>query len=857
MTQQSPDDTEHRTGTEHRAGAEQSDGERQGAKATSLERRNTKPLPQMAGDDEAKHGLALRLLSGFATRRGIFALAIASILLLSLSALGVWYITRSSASTEPKINPPLSLSDLAAEYPELATILQDPKLDSAYKEFLLAYQQDGPDAAYEMARKRGLLSADDELRLTLELDVAAEQDSAITTALQQQLEAQGIEVTAASGDLIDIAIPLDVLLQIMEAGDASPFLESITALDHVVRVRIPNTTIRDRGFGLPLQNSKPLKNSGSLQDSERALAGLLAPLPSTSLESLSMIAADEWHAAGYAGQGLKVAVLDGGFDGYRDLLGSDLPANVIVQSFVSGYEVDQMGSVHGTACAEIVYDIAPQAELYLVTAETVAEFRQAVDWLLAQGVDIITHSGGWLYGPKDGNSAPAAVVSKAVSAGVLWVNSSGNYAVNHYRGDFTDDDEDGFHEFSPGDEMMAFEPDGQVQMVLNWDDWEVGDQDFDLFVVDADGNEIVSSENTQSGPGDSAEMIIYDFSDSGPYYIVFYALAVTRPARFDFYIPDTDIEYFTIEYSLNTPGDAASALTVGAVNWEDDKLEYYSSQGPTEEGRLKPEISAPARVDTTVYSKPFFGTSASTPHVAGAAALVWQAYPNLTAKQVADFLIANSIDYGPGGADYGFGYGRLWLGPAPSSAAQAGAQPTATLQAAPPASPTSVAVILPTPAPLQPTAERRPTLTPVGGADDSDDDGIVLMFAACVLLPGLLGLGGIGLLAGVWYLSRSGKPARRKAPRPAPSPRAARQAGVSRPGAPARAGRPGPAQATQEQDLCPRCGEPHRMDAQFCPKCGLSLRWGVPDARPAPVCKNCGRPMRASGKFCPYCGHPR
>ena len=45
---------------------------------------------------------------------------------------------------------------------------------------------------------------------------------------------------------------------------------------------------------------------------------------------------------------------------------------------------------------------------------------------------------------------------------------------------------------------------GQVRMALNWDAWDTGDQDYDLFVMDRNMNKIVGSDNIQNGPGDDA-----------------------------------------------------------------------------------------------------------------------------------------------------------------------------------------------------------------------------------------------------------------------------------------------------------------------------------------------------------------
>ena len=56
------------------------------------------------------------------------------------------------------------------------------------------------------------------------------------------------------------------------------------------------------------------------------------PLGSVTGEGVSLIGADSWHAAGFTGTGVKVAILDSGFEGYTSLLGSELPPSVITHS---------------------------------------------------------------------------------------------------------------------------------------------------------------------------------------------------------------------------------------------------------------------------------------------------------------------------------------------------------------------------------------------------------------------------------------------------------------------------------------------------------------------------------------------
>jgi hypothetical protein len=132
------------------------------------------------------------------------------------------------------------------------------------------------------------------------------------------------------------------------------------------------------------------------------------------------------------------------------------------------------------------------------------------------------------------------------------------------------------------------------------------------------------------------------------------------------------LKYQVAADSLPVPADSSNPgmVSVGAVPWNSPlTLESFSSQGPTTDGRIKPDLAGPDGVSTTSYGTPFFGTSAASPHVAGAAALIKQANPGFGPAQIRGTLTATATDLGIPGTDNQFGAGRLDLGipPVPCS----------------------------------------------------------------------------------------------------------------------------------------------------------------------------------------------
>jgi subtilisin family serine protease len=116
--------------------------------------------------------------------------------------------------------------------------------------------------------------------------------------------------------------------------------------------------------------------------------------------------------------------------------------------------------------------------------------------------------------------------------------------------------------------------------------------------------------------------------------------------------------------TINTPGDATNVITVGASD-KSDALASFSSRGPTTDGRIKPDITAPgvsiyaADSGTSCSDVGMSGTSMATPHMAGVAALMLDARGTATPLQIKYCIGATAIDKGNTNKDCLWGWGRV------------------------------------------------------------------------------------------------------------------------------------------------------------------------------------------------------
>jgi len=380
-------------------------------------------------------------------------------------------------------------------------------------------------------------------------------------------------------------------------------------------------------------------------------------------EGLSYLSAEVAHAGGLTGSGIKVAVIDGGFDTTSPEISDN------VREFRNLRSDGRNPSQHGTAVSEIIVDVAPNAELYLYAISTSGDFLQAVDLAVSQGAKIISISLGFIgVLPHDGTSAVSRKLDDARSKGVLPIVAAGNSATRHWRGEFRDSNSNGWHNFEGSSERITLSHGtSSFCTVLIWDNWPVSNQDYDLYLFDGT-TAVANSTTLQTGTQPPGEHFCFTppagaLQSGKKYELAIRNKTATRNVIFDLFVYSASLSKPVAAHSIEVPADARGAVAVGAIHWESGKrpssiIESYSSQGPTMDGRTKPDVVAPSCVSTTAYgTSGFCGTSAAAPHAAGVAALLLSGNPSLTADDLQILLEKGAADLGPSGKDDMFGSG--------------------------------------------------------------------------------------------------------------------------------------------------------------------------------------------------------
>ena len=412
---------------------------------------------------------------------------------------------------------------------------------------------------------------------------------------------------------------------------------------------------------------------------------------------VSVTNAAPWHLAGFDGSGIRIGVVDF-FDVTShwnvDEHGPLPSAGVTARCFDSGTDcteeffdgVDLGGEEHGIAVVEVIRDMAPGAEIFIGQASTASDYGELVDWFVANRVQIVNRSLGSRYdGPGDGRGTLDEIVSNAVSRGILWVNSGGNNAENHYYrhqvrliGDRVAFGPSGSDPYLPFSGCVAL---GGVRWANDWDK-PAGDRtDYDIYLWesptgDPDAGSLVSSSTRDQRNGADPIELLYDTYCPGP------GMTLYLEARWlggDISGDVLEVLDYGSGIAAHTQSASSAAVSivdsdergviaVGAIDPPDGGvIGAYSSQGPTNDGGLAPDVAAPSGFFSSVYNGSFAGTSASAPVVAGAAALLLDAGLAVNPPTLGDLIRNFTVDRGPSGADDIYGHGEFRLPDPPPS----------------------------------------------------------------------------------------------------------------------------------------------------------------------------------------------
>ena len=292
-------------------------------------------------------------------------------------------------------------------------------------------------------------------------------------------------------------------------------------------------------------------------------------------EQIQISNAQKLHEAGFKGEGMTIAIIDGGFHNYDKI---DIMKNVKVlgtKDFVDPGSDIFAASSHGLSVLSCIgtnqpYQMigtAPEASFWLFRSED-------------ESSETPTEEDNW-----------CAAVEYADSVGVDVMNTSLGYS-------------------------------------------EFDDKSMNYTIRDLDGKQALMSRQA-SRIASKGMILVCSAGNSG-----------SNPWK-----------------KVTTPGDATDILTVGAIG-KDGVLAPFSSIGTTSDGRIKPDVVAVGLMSDVIRPNGnqgrANGTSFASPIMCGMVTCLWQACPNLTAKQVIE-LVKSAGDR----ADfpdniYGYGIPDMW-----------------------------------------------------------------------------------------------------------------------------------------------------------------------------------------------------
>ncbi|MFD4644438.1 S8 family serine peptidase [Lentzea sp. NPDC058436] len=603
--------------------------------------------------------------------------------------------------------------------------------------------------------KKSLTPAESKVDSALVVEARKRVSAATTSALPQVQT--GVAVTPKATTLVDIRAKQyseDLVNAVRAAGGQ---IRAVSSEHRTVRAEVPVAKIAEiagrsdvarvePGSDAMTQDvknkrdTKARKQAPSKEDKAADIERRLSE-KTLSVQAAKVAESDKAHNAEAArgsfrvtGVGTKLCALS---DGVSSLAVSQASGELPAVDVLTG----QAGSGdEGTAMLEILHDIAPNAELGFATAfNGDASFADNIKKLRFDlGCDVIVDDVIYFNESPFQDGIIARAVDAVVADGALFFSSAGNQGnvadgtSGHYEGQFVDSGvgvgkfAGSAHDFNPDpNQKQLFNPlsnfSGDTPVVLHWAD-PLGQSanDYDLYLVNAQGNVVTFSQNNQDGAQDPYERINTPSSSTGTRLAVvryrgddkYFALSLfggrfadTNDGLKKYVTPGTTRGHSAAKGAISVaaapaagalpfdlePGDPAnpSGPYPGAFT-SAQKPERFTSDGPRKtffapdgtplaETRQKPDITAADGVTTSVPGfAPFFGTSASAPNAAAIAGLILSGNPTLTPAEVKEALTATAIDIVESGVDNRTGAGIVM---ADRALAYTGASPQALARA--------------------------------------------------------------------------------------------------------------------------------------------------------------------------------
>jgi subtilisin family serine protease len=430
-----------------------------------------------------------------------------------------------------------------------------------------------------------------------------------------------------------------------------------------------------RGQALPEEPRQARQRVGGpllKRISERTGSRLFDPgSEETVAEALARLGVPAWHRAGWKGQGIKIAILDSGFQGYHKALGSALPGTVQTRSFRQDRNLEARESQHGILCGEILHRLAPSAELLLANWEPdqPEQFLEAVRWARREGAHIISCSlimPTWSDG--EGGGKVHAALREALGSGDhpgdgLFFASAGNTAQRHWGG-LVRPGRDGWHEWVTGHSENVLHPLGRERVSVELSG--PGEAPFEVVVRDALLRTEIGKAVSEPTRGSNVAAVRFEPKWGHRYTVRLRPVASPGPSRrspkvpFHLVVLGGRLQYSTPQSSIPFPGDGPEVVAVGAVDSTGQRLSY-SSCGPNS-SVPKPELVATVPFPSLWRAEqPFAGTSAASPQAAALAALIWSRHPDWNAGRVRQTLLQGARALGEKKHDPETGFGQVRL----------------------------------------------------------------------------------------------------------------------------------------------------------------------------------------------------